>query len=740
MNEEQSISPDLMEIALKKVEGVAFERFANEFLSIVEGRNFIPLGGGSDGGADAFKYDELFETERAGLFYQITVQKNHREKIRSTASRLTEFGRSPRTIYYVTSRQIPHIDKEEDLLTEELGVIIKIRDKRYLISHINQSIGTISSYRNHLARYTEFLSRIGGSRDTGVQHVDDPSVYVFLQNEVSNRSGSRKLVHSILDTLIFWALRETDPDTDVFMTREEIYNSILVSFPWSKSFLNAHFDNRLDKLKEKDSLGRQLRWYRKDMKYCLPYETRKIIKDENVSDEALKIECNEELRIRASELYDGDDGEYDLLADLALKTVEQIFQKQGLLLSHFVSDDSVEEAPFVATDCINEVVDRCTVDPKRSLVYKDTISQLLNNLFYNSSPNQRKYLHFLSRTYVLLFTLKAEPRIIDYFSTMGSNFRLFVGTDILVKALSERYVKDEDQRCRNILKASADAGMELCLSSAVLDEIHAHIKATHWEFINHIAQIEPYLNRDVIRNCGKILIRSYFYAREKRSVKGWKSFIDQFVSYKNVTSEKGRDELKRYLISEYRLTFYENEKLKALVDETKVNSLAKILLDAGEKENMALAHNSALLVHGIYGLRSRYNESNNGSPFGYHTWWLTNQRKVTRHTLDLVNSKHAKYIMRPEFVLNFLAIAPSCEQVRETYANVFPSTLGIELGHRLADDVFHQVLKQVSEWKDKEPGRVNVLVSELSNTLKSDQFKVYDETVETMEEKLRMIQ
>ena len=193
------------------------------------------------------------------------------------------------------------------------------------------------------------------------------------------------------------------------------------------------------------------------------------------------------------------------------------------------------------------------------------------------------------------------------------------------------------------------------------------------------------------------------------------------------------------MISEYRLAFYENEELEALVDKGKVNSLAQTLLDNGEKENMALAHNTALLVHGIYGLRSKYKESNNGSPFGFNTWWLTNQKKVMKHTHDLISSKHAKYIMRPEFVLNFLAIAPSCEQVRETYANVFPSTLGIELGHRLTDDVFHQVLGQVSEWKDKEPGRINALVSALSDELKSDQFKVYEETVDTMEEKLRMI-
>lgn len=733
------IPPELLEIALNTVEGFAFERFSNEFLSAVEGRDFTPLGGIHDGGADGFKHDELYETEKAGLFYQITVQKNHREKIRKTVSRLNEFGRTPRTLYYVTSRQIPHIDQEEDNLSEDCNVIIKIRDKNYIISHINQSIGTINAFNTHLARYTDFLARIGQTTGKGIQHVDDPSVYVFLQHEISNRLGDRKLIHSITDTLILWALRDTDPDLNILLGRGEIYDLITASFPWAKGFLNGNLDSRLNSLRTKDLQGRQLRWYKKQKKYCLPHETRNIIKNENIDDEALKIDCSEELQLRASELCDGDDETYELLADLTLKVVEEIFQKQGLLLSHFIANENDDEPPFVAADCINNVVDNHAIPAKNSLDYKNTISLLLNSLFYNSSPKQRIYLHYLSRTYVLLFTLKAEPRIIDYFSTMGSNFRLFVGTDILIKALSERFVKQEDQRCRNTLKAAADAGMNLCLSSCVLDEIHAHIKGTYWEFKNHIAPIEPYLNRDIIRNCNKILIRAYFYAKDRKDIRGWKAFMEQFISYENITNDKGREELSKYLISEFRLTFYENSELEAIVDKIKVDNLAHTLLDKGEKENLALAHNSALLVHGIYGLRSRDKESMNGSPFGFNTWWLTSQKKITKHTYELVKNRLAKYIMRPEFVLNYLSLAPSCEQVRETYKNVFPSTLGIELGHRLNNDVFHQVLGQVGEWKEKEPGRINSLVSDLSDQLKSDQFKVYEETVETMEEKLREI-
>ncbi len=96
--EQARIHHELIEIALDKAEGFPFERFATDFLSAVEGRNFVPLGGLHDGGADAVQSRELFETNKSDVFYQITVEENHRNKIKKTVERLKQFGRSPRTI------------------------------------------------------------------------------------------------------------------------------------------------------------------------------------------------------------------------------------------------------------------------------------------------------------------------------------------------------------------------------------------------------------------------------------------------------------------------------------------------------------------------------------------------------------------------------------------------------------------------------------------------------------------
>ena len=46
--------------------------------------------------------------------------------------------------------------------------------------------------------------------------------------------------------------------------------------------------------------------------------------------------------------------------------------------------------------------------------------------------------------------------------------------------------------------------------------------------------------------------------------------------------------------------------------------------------------------------------------------------------------------MRPEFLLNFIALSPTTEQIRRSYETVFPTLLGIKLSNRMREDVFHR--------------------------------------------------
>ena len=388
MTSKKNIHPELAEIALDRVEGFVFEKFAQDFLSVLEGYSFVPAGGVHDGGADG-----LFYCEGNITYYQFSIQENHRDKIRKTYKRLINFDRKVKKIYYLSSRIIPHVDvdKEEDLLTDELDVIVKIRDRKFIISHINDSLGIINAYDNHLSVYTEFLSRIAiDDSKFSSKYYKDPSPFVFLQHEVTNRLGNRNLIHSLTDTMILWALSDTDPEKGIIMSSVAICTKIFDSFPWTEKILKGHIDQRLNVLRSKSISGRQVRWHKKQKKYCLPYETREKIKSENQHDESLKLNVSAELKLLVSELFDADNSEYQNIAELCLKVVHSIFEKQGLLFSHFIVSKEDNEPPLIVSDCIDKILENEVTDPKKIEIYRDYIETLLRQIFYHGSPNQRK--------------------------------------------------------------------------------------------------------------------------------------------------------------------------------------------------------------------------------------------------------------------------------------------------------------------------------------------------------------
>src|SRR5438552_3916535 len=143
---------------------------------------------------------------------------------------------------------------------------------------------------------------------------------------------------------------------------------------------------------------------------------------------------------------------------------------------------------------------------------------------------------------------------------MASNFYLYVGSDILIHALSERYLRPEDQMTTHLLEMLGQAGTTLVLAEPVLDEVHRNLEIADWEFGNYFADLMPYMTRDIARHASKILIRAFLYARLNPVVpgmrpSGWRNYVEQFCSYEDLHRASGRDELRRYLINKFSMRF-----------------------------------------------------------------------------------------------------------------------------------------------------------------------------------------
>tara|TARA_R110002124_G_scaffold42459_3_gene130590 strand:- start:165 stop:2384 length:2220 start_codon:yes stop_codon:yes gene_type:complete len=723
-------------LALDKVSTSDFENFGQVFLSDIYGVSFVPMGGMHDGGADGIDDSSLFEVPAQRRVAQISKESDHRSKIRKTAKRLIEFGRDVAIISYLTSKIVPNFDVEEEDLSAELGIPVKIRDGQYIRNHINRSEATKQGARSYLLPAVNFLSGMGSSNIMkGSEKLPSKSLCVFMRQEVDRTSGKQGLLESVTDSLILWSLNDTDPDKGVFKSRAEIKEEILRSLPSAKDFIHAAFNNRLEILSKKDAPGgRVINHHRKDDKFCLPYETRKTVSEENLSDEYLKVNVSIVFADRISELMNSaDDDDVDLITSLTHESIESAFEQRGLDVIQYIHDREDNDHQKTMDEFVKATLDRNDITGEKYQDYRLAILYIIRKAFYNSTSVEREYFQKLSKTYTLLFILKNEPSIIEYFQSMSANFMLYVGSDILVRCISEHYLDEVDQMTCNMLKVLSASGSTLFLTEKALDEVCGNLRKANNSYTADCAAQEPYITAVSARNLSHILVRAFFYALkndipEARKPAGWKSHIENFMDYSKINTQEGKEQLRAYLCKKFGLTFVSSQELAKSIDIAELDGLARKVQDVKKYRDgdEFLARNDALQVLKVYRHRMEIGDISGSNPLGFRVWWLTDEKRILAATGDLVKKQVSRYIIRPEFLLNFISVLPSVSEVTKSFRDIFPTMLGIKMSNRMKERDFLAILKKATQMKDVDPARADVMLANLSTELMGNLEKDYE--------------
>jgi hypothetical protein len=392
--------------------------------------------------------------------------------------------------------------------------------------------------------------------------------------------------------------------------------------------------------------GREVRWYRKEDLFCLPFETRTVVEQENASDEALRVAVIEILANRAVAEAGGPEAmtphRANMLAETALRALQITFETEGLEFSTFLAGGEPNDEEYSVADSVDRAMDQLQLSGDEQVSSKQIIVRMLRYTIYESSAEERLYIGRMSRTYLLLFSLNSEPRIVEYFQNMASDFYLYIGADILIHALSERYLRPEDQMTTNLLQMLAQAGAHLVLAEPALDEVHSNLETSDWEYQNYFSAVDAHVTVDIARHASKILIRAYFYARllpadKRNQPRNWQHYIEQFCSYEHLHRPNGKDEIKSYLINKFKMRYESRSDLTTLCDAELLETLTAKL--AAFKKKQILAENDALMILATYGRRDNLKEHSSSTSFGYRTWWLTHEVRVRKHTADLFKKR-----------------------------------------------------------------------------------------------------
>lgn len=721
-----SVDPNVIAVALDRVDGHTFEHFVNDIYPRIEGFRYIPCGGFRDGGADGIGGDPIHEREtKPTHFYQASVQQDPEKKIRHTVRRLKEYGRTIERLTYVTARLVNNPDAVEARLSDELDVAIRIHSQKYIQSWINHSGETQASYRRHLARFTDDLKHIGSnSLSAPSSHVVDPTIFVFLRQEVDRRSGSVELLESLVDSLILWSLEGTDPDKGVLMTSAQILEKILKTLPASRQEVEQRLEHRLRLLSSKKFPGgRRIKYHAKDRAYVLPFETRQTVEPANAEDEALSIRFRQSVRERADSLRDGlDEKRLKSISDVVVRAFQLSFEERGMMFSQFLdsspSAGGTTDYPALA-EAINTAAFELGITVDRGGVQDDAVA-VSRSVLYFGNEDEREYLRRLSRTYILLFTFKNDPRVVSFFNQLASRLYLYVGTDMLVRALSEALLPNPNRLAQHTLEMASQAGVQLVLSEPVLEELVGNIRSADDHYIAEIQQLEPYLTPDLIEVVPKVLLRTYLYNRTRPECPhSWQEFVAQFCTYSDLHKPSARGELRVYLAAKYGMQFIGRHELLEASNHDERAEIEALLRDV--KPQDWLAENDALLISSVYSHRAMRGELMQPDEFGLGTWWLTSETRVLDVT-GPIQSRHegADYIMRPDYLLNFLTLSPSAATVREAYSSIFPGVLGVQISRQLSEASYREVMATATEAITLDPARRTAVLSKLSDRLKSD--------------------
>ena len=729
------IHPQIIEIALDRAGGAEFESFVNNFLPALVGHKYKPLGGTKDGGADGLEEPIHEKVDSTSVFYQASIQKEYLTKIEGTVTRLFNFGREPSILHYITNQEIRYHDQVEDDLTEELGVTIRIKDRKYIASHINHSDQTKMAFEANLRHYTDYLKTVGASKLISASaHVKNPEIYIFLSQEMERRGGNSDTISGVVDSLILWALEGTNPDAGILYSEKDITQKIEGVLPSVSSMISFKIRPRLQSLASGNRDSRRVRWHRKEDAFCLPWESRRFIEEDNREDETIRLEMQSSIVKRISDYSPNiTDRRRSMCESVVTGAIQLIFEREGLSFVASIENGSNPMKDLTVADAVRTALDSCEELKKDEVRSVGEISfSVLRGILNNSTDQERTYLARLIRTYSLLFTLNRQPRLLEYFQDMAGDYYLYVGADQLILSLSERYLPEGDRAMTNTLKAAARVGATLVLTETAISEVVHNLRSSDREYMDSFASLPGPIPFDMARNSPKILVRSFLYANLEKDRLGskwpasWQNFVTKICQYPLLHKPESFDFVRRNLQAMFAMDYRTTQDLEKLVDNDELNDLTGSLMDI-KKGSYELARNDALMALSVYGHRRKEKEDSTVSEFGYKTWWLTNEFKIINETEDLISKHHGStYIMRPAYLLNFLTLAPAAEEARRSFGSLFPSHLGMRLSRRMPQNSFHKLIEKVKEAENMDESERIAAMAHCSDVMRGDFSKQYD--------------
>ena len=534
----------------------------------------------------------------------------------------------------------------------------------------------------------------------------------------SNVSGS--LCNSLLGT---------NPETDNFRTIDEIQDCITKEQPNVLAKAENTLAERLEFLCSKVNDPR-VRRHPGD-RYALSYSVRTSFHEDNLRLQAIKDKFVGSLNIRFNEIADEEADQQRLFVVTCVQLVlVETYRKQAInFAASFTSRD------FETDIRVHDILDRIILDLNVPKKFRESVTDFSSLVFrqvcYSSREEERDYLNLLMKYFSIHFMMDGNSAVSRYFSDMAASLRLFVGTDIIVRCLSETLVQKSSRGMENSLELLRSRGVRLSVTRQTVQEVFAHIRHSTGVFRREYEHWFRCAKLDEVKNSDRILIRSFFYAylepeRHVRRPKNWSDYLRNFgaaawFAKTDATSSKAdNDGFASFLIDKYDLKFVDIDEVLDTIDDNLAAKITDSILkerDAQSDGSKILARNDAEMALFVNSERISRKERVSRDLYGYNTWWMTEETAVLRALKQ--SEQPDDVIMHPQFLMNHFVLDPSyIKRNSSENRQIMPTTFGLRITDRVCPSVMKEFIQHIGDLSGLDGPAQNARIRIAANILK----------------------
>lgn len=649
---------DRFRLALRELKPSDWERF-EQLASVFLAADFSELrtlaAPSGDGGRDAAIFSPSGQTHVA---IQYSVAEDWKKKIRATVKRLDELEGNAdiRILIYVTNQRI---GAEADSLKSELltgkGLVIDVRDASWFLERSDADEARACAAEKLAAAIVDPFLASEGVKHAGQALTNGESraglLYLTLQWEDDSRDkGLTKLSY---EAVVKAALRDTTSERR--LPRSVVHDAVASMLPaQTRSIVIQHVDSALARMTK-----RVVRHWQKEDEFCLTFEEQQRLQGRLASlrlavDEFDAALCDT-LGEQAETLGYDRDTVCAALAGAVRELVEKVLLARGELFAQAVVKGDLGRLDLrsVRDDVVAHIGASGTNGIKGDVV--ELLTSTVERVIVEGPPKAQRYLRRFADSYTLLAFMRETPDVQAAVAKMFSQGEIWLDTTILLPLMAETLLDREQRQFADLVRAATESGLELRVTSGVLEEVERHIN-----------RCRACINTATASWIGRIpfLLSSYLSAGQPPS--GFDSWVETFAG-----RSRPMDDIADYLKDSFAVVLKDLEGDAAAADAELRAAVQEVWHAAHEKRRrgggaeidpITLQRLVAHDVENYVGVIQR-RSSERASPLGYTSWFLSLDptafavRSVLRDQLN--DRTPDSPVLSADFLANYLALGPA---------------------------------------------------------------------------------